>query len=310
MATRQQLSIIPPGTQQFGGQQPREQPLLKGADYHKLAHLMSRVPETSIFRTFREVTLFNLLSLQAELSALVEDFEDHYKADMTGEETEPTTGEPQDLFRSFLRLRESNGGQSLQYNTVLNIRYKLKEYPSEISRLEKPEKVDLKNLRDWFSHPTVGGNFLPLLENMWGTENDDDQIILTQKDEGLMRASSTWIMLLYDWVYGKRFGKPEVIDAQTGSRYYPDSSVKKIAKVTTSVIAALIPGIVILGLNYLETTVKRIGTMLACTALFAFVLSFWTQADVVDVFAATGAFAAVEVVFIGSAITNGTGTGG
>jgi len=113
-------------------------------------------------------------------------------------------------------------------------------------------------------------------------------------------------MAFYDWAYGHRFAvcphttmftnnkeltyqKPEVISAETGLRYYPDSSIKRIEKVTTSVLASLIPGIIALGLYFRDTTVKRIGTMLACTAIFAFVLSFWTQANVVDVFATTGA---------------------
>ncbi|TVY15465.1 hypothetical protein LARI1_G007326 [Lachnellula arida] len=300
MASRPQLSIFP-----VGAPQSNEIPPLEGADYPKLAHLMYRVPELSVFRTFREVTLLNLLSLQAELSELVEEYDASYNADSIGNEDEPTTYERQVLSKSFRKLRESDRTQSTQYEALKNICFKFNEYhtallqASEVSKLAKPEKVDLTNLRRWLFHPTVGGNFIPKSEDAWKETYDDDQVTLVAKEGGLMQRSSTWLMLIYDWAYGRRFG--------TGSRYYPDSSIKKIAKVTTSVLASLIPGIVILGLYYLDTTVKRIGTMLACTAIFAFVLSFWTQADVVDVFAATAAFAAVEVVFIGSAITNSTG---
>ncbi|TVY26452.1 hypothetical protein LHYA1_G003538 [Lachnellula hyalina] len=307
MASRPQLSIFP-----VGAPQSHEIPPLEGADYPKLAQLMYRVPELSIFRTFREVTLLNLLSLQAELSEIVEEYDASYNADSIGNEEEPTTYERQVLSKSFRKLRESDRTQSTQYEALKNIGFKLNEYhtallqASEVSKLAKPEKVDLKHLRGWLSHPTVGGNFIPKSEDAWKEIYDDDQVTLVAKEGGLMQRSSTWLMLIYDWAYGRRFGKPEVIDAKTGSRYYPDSSTKKIAKVTTSVLASLIPDIVILGLYYIDTTVKRIGTMLACTAIFAFVLSFWTQADVIDVFAATAAFAAVEVVFIGSAITNST----
>jgi hypothetical protein len=62
-----------------------------------------------------------------------------------------------------------------------------------------------------------------------------------------------------------------------------------VAKVFTSVLASLLPGIVILALYLINTTVKRIGAMLAFTAFFAFVLSYWSLAETIDVFAATAA---------------------
>ncbi|EPE33161.1 hypothetical protein GLAREA_06173 [Glarea lozoyensis ATCC 20868] len=285
---------------------------MPGADYPQLAHLMYRVPELAIFRSFRELTLLRLLSLQAELLELVEEYEASYEADLRGDSEQPTTHERQELSRSFRKLRESGPIESLQYEALDSIFKKVDEFyaafiqASEMSKASKPEKGDLDHLRQWLSHPTVGGNFLPKSEDAWVKKYDADQITLIAKEGGLMRRSSSWIILIYDWVLGRHF-VPDVIDSETGSRYYPTTLEKRIAKVTTSVIASLIPGLVILGLYFIDTTIKRIGTMLACTAVFAFVLSFWTQANVIDVFAATAAFAAVEVVFIGSAITNSTG---
>jgi hypothetical protein len=49
----------------------------------------------------------------------------------------------------------------------------------------------------------------------------------------------------------------------------------------------------------------RIGLVIIFTFVFSLTISLLTDASKVDVFAATAAFAAVEVVFIGS--TNSTG---
>lgn len=80
-----------------------------------------------------------------------------------------------------------------------------------------------------------------------------------------------------------------VEDAERDQKHYPESSIKHIAKVVTSVLASLIPGIVVLGLALIDTTLKRIGAMLCFTSFFAFVLSYWTLAQTIDIFAATAA---------------------
>jgi hypothetical protein len=80
-----------------------------------------------------------------------------------------------------------------------------------------------------------------------------------------------------------------VVDTQTSQRYYPDEQLDFVAKVFTSVLASLFPGLVILALYLINTTVKRIGAMLVFTALFSFVLSYWSLAETIDVFAATAA---------------------
>jgi hypothetical protein len=101
---------------------------LSGADYPQLAHLMYRVPELAIFRSFREVTLLHLLSLQAELLELVEEYEASYNADLRGDSEQPTTQERQELSRSFRKLRESDPVHSLQWEALDSIFKKLNEF--------------------------------------------------------------------------------------------------------------------------------------------------------------------------------------
>lgn len=123
MASRPQLNVYP-----MQARQANQVPPLQGADYPQLAHLMYRVPELSVFRTFREATLLNLLSMQAELSELVEEYDASYKADSIGSDEESTTYERQVLSRSFRRLRESDPSQSTQYEALSNISAKLSKY--------------------------------------------------------------------------------------------------------------------------------------------------------------------------------------
>uniref|UniRef100_A0A0D2YEH8 DUF6594 domain-containing protein n=1 Tax=Fusarium oxysporum (strain Fo5176) TaxID=660025 RepID=A0A0D2YEH8_FUSOF len=57
-------------------------------------------------------------------------------------------------------------------------------------------------------------------------------------------------------------------------------------------------------LSHLETTAQRIGLTVVFTVLFAVILELFTNAKRVEIFAATATFAAVEVVFIGSALNS------
>ncbi|ENH74273.1 hypothetical protein FOC1_g10004878 [Fusarium oxysporum f. sp. cubense race 1] len=56
--------------------------------------------------------------------------------------------------------------------------------------------------------------------------------------------------------------------------------------------------------SHLETTAQRIGLTVVFTVLFAVILELFTNAKRVEIFAATATFAAVEVVFIGSALNS------
>ncbi|KAH3995500.1 hypothetical protein HBH68_165940 [Parastagonospora nodorum] len=53
--------------------------------------------------------------------------------------------------------------------------------------------------------------------------------------------------------------------------------------------------------------IVRIGLVILFTAIFSVALAVFTSARKVEIISATAAFAAVEVVFIGSSSTNGTG---
>ena len=84
-----------------------------------------------------------------------------------------------------------------------------------------------------------------------------------------------------------------------------DSVVVKTTKVVgytfAVVLASLLPVLAILALYYEKNTPKRIYITIGFTAAIGLWLSAFTSAKVNEVFAATAAFAAIEVVFIGTA---------
>jgi hypothetical protein len=57
---------------------------------------------------------------------------------------------------------------------------------------------------------------------------------------------------------------------------------------------------VILALYFVNSMIHRIGLVIVFTTVFSVALALFTGAKKVEVFSATAAFAAVEVVYIGS----------
>ena len=77
-----------------------------------------------------------------------------------------------------------------------------------------------------------------------------------------------------------------------------------VSNVVASTISSLLPTLVILLLYFVNRMLVRIGLVIVFTAIFSLALSFFTTANKGEIFAATAAFAAVEVVFIGSVVTS------
>lgn len=92
--------------------------------YHSLALLMGRYTEASIFRRFGSLVALNIMSLQAELVELQDEFYDICGGD------ELSGKDPHNRYsRHFRTLRESlNSDNPARYEKLLAIREKLHEY--------------------------------------------------------------------------------------------------------------------------------------------------------------------------------------
>ncbi|KAH4343655.1 hypothetical protein HBH98_145270 [Parastagonospora nodorum] len=90
-------------------------------------------------------------------------------------------------------------------------------------------------------------------------------------------------------------------------RKYLVRRIGKASNVAVAAVSSILPTLIILGLYFVKRMIVRIGLVILFTAIFSVALAVFTSACKVEIFSATAAFAAVEVVFIGSSSTNGTG---
>lgn len=87
-------------------------------------------------------------------------------------------------------------------------------------------------------------------------------------------------------------------------RQYEEKKIQRFANVLTAALSAALPTVAILVLYFVENMIHRIGLVIVFTTVFSAVFAMFTGGKKAEVFAATAAFAAVEVVYIGSVASN------
>lgn len=88
--------------------------------------------------------------------------------------------------------------------------------------------------------------------------------------------------------------------AEPHIREYNDEKLQAVSDGITAALASLLPTLIILVLYFVKRMLVRIGLVIVFTTIFSVVMSFYPGAKKGEVFAAVAAFAAVEVVFIGT----------
>lgn len=92
----------------------------KPVGYHRLAQLMGCSSDIAIFRRFSDLNMLCLMSLQAELMDLREEF-----CSICEDDEKQAVG----FSQSFAQLRESKDSpNNFQYHKLKEIKLKLKEY--------------------------------------------------------------------------------------------------------------------------------------------------------------------------------------
>ena len=92
--------------------------------YPKLARLMSRAPETTIFRRFNELNLINLLRLQAELQDM------EHQLQQIREEDAQSSDQVREFYVTDFRLMRDwrYTGDPLQYDLLVSIGNEIQDY--------------------------------------------------------------------------------------------------------------------------------------------------------------------------------------
>ena len=272
------------------------------------------------FRRFGTLNAENLLFLQAEISHL----EDRLKQ-IRAEEERTDNEKGMISQRSWFELSQpdENGEYCEQWELMQDIRDKLKEYNEfvlqykQMCALQNPTRHDLHRLREWLVRPECGDNFLGGIEREILHEDarlDVDQErasdLVTMSREAVehdffSRWLSDQVLDKFHSLIGRRLKHP--VDEEAGIYHYRKMHLRAVSHLVGVVLASVIPAASIFTLYYIQSPVNRLICLLGYSALFSVCLALFTSARRVEIFAATAAFASVQVVFVGQTIGSGPG---
>ncbi|KAK4227290.1 hypothetical protein QBC38DRAFT_391334 [Podospora fimiseda] len=272
--------------------------------YAKAATLMSIHERLAMFRRFKQLNYQSLLYMQAEIVDLQNELKVLVIRDQGLDEHLEYDLDWWDLAHGKTR----SGRQ--QFNKVKILRKKLVEYNTallqqvSLAKLESPNKRDLDFLWNWFERPTLG-NF-PILSpdrESWDPENHDDIMAINPRVSP--DNISRWFQNLLSF-YHRQLGeklklkKPDPPGQGIGENMhsYRESIMEATVDYVVTVVAATIPLTSIVVLYLLKDDGWKLGAMVIFSAMFALAVKTMTNARKIEVFAATAAFAAVNVVFL------------
>ncbi|KAF8849629.1 hypothetical protein BDZ45DRAFT_772160 [Acephala macrosclerotiorum] len=271
--------------------------------YGKLAKFIAKSPDIAIFRKFGVLNMMNLLRLQAELHGMEQQLEEARVEDKdSGDRIRSQYG-------VNFRLMRQNAveGESTQYDLPVDIGQKLDntalDQTRSLDKAAQPRESDLEFLRIWLDRGTMGDGFLVGVEaTVWSKINFDDLITIRsppEESDKFTKLLNGTLLDMYNYMIG-RFSKSEkkVIDGKI--RVYKKKNISRISNGIVAALSAIIPTVVILTLHFVHRMIYRIGLVIVFTAVFAITLALFTEAKKIEIFSASAAFAAVEVVYIGS----------
>ncbi|KAK9788201.1 putative DUF6594 domain-containing protein [Seiridium cardinale] len=269
--------------------------------YAKLALLMGRHDEVAIFRRFQTLNMQNLLYMQAELAQLEDDLKKLARDDIDS---------PDRIYyaKDWWSLSQSpEDKEKIQWNKCLDIRKKLKEYndalaqAAELSKAAVPKSHDLEFLRSWLVRPSMG-NFPLLGLDSKSYEPEHMMDLMTFNSRPSPDLFSHWFVdkLVPAWhkVLGRKVKSTTSEDLGSGLYNYNESQLSAILGVATTVVASMLPMCSVVLLYIAQSDTLRLGLVIMASGIFALALALMTSARKVEVFAATSAFAAVNVVFL------------
>ena len=185
----------------------------------------------------------------------------------------------------------------------------------------------MKALKNWLIRDDGGKGFLDGSEMLVWAESDVGEYacLATGRETDVFTALiRRIIVMVFPWFLRSRKAKA-IIEQSSGLMRYDDDRVNAASNIISLVISSVLPTLAIFVLNSRQSTTERFGFTVFFTALFALALGFFSSAKRAEIFAATATyvhgsfsqatrenllilgdrFAAVEVVFIGTALGAG-----
>lgn len=170
---------------------------------------------------------------------------------------------------------------------------------AQVYALRQPSKLSTESVADWLARKDGGDRFLKAVEAMpWNPKYRKDLISVAPQPDKLDRFFESSLASPWHWVVG---GKKRPVDAEKGLGNlwaYPTRHFVRLANVFCVLMSASVPSASILGLYYVESMVSRLIMITFFTLAFAGIVLLGFGCRRSDTFAATVAFAAVQVVFV------------
>ncbi|KAI1143084.1 hypothetical protein F5Y05DRAFT_142310 [Hypoxylon sp. FL0543] len=269
--------------------------------YAKVAQLMGKYEEFAILRRFKRLNYQNLLYLQAQITHLEDSLGTLVARDSIHSKRK-------EYAEDWWKLAHGKGrAGKAQWRKVRRIRKKLNEYNETllqqvyISRLDGPNSNDLEFLRSWFERPSMG--YFPIRGldyKAWEHRLENDLVAIKPRvsPDPLSNWITNTIFPLYHRVFGVKFHQADASELGDGLYTYEESLLASVVNTIATVVAALMPLLSIVILYFVNSDATKLGIIVVFSACFALVLAVMTNARKIEVFAATAAFAAVNVVFL------------
>ena len=174
---------------------------------------------------------------------------------------------------------------------------------AEVFKLLHAQPADLQVLRDWLARPVGGDHFLDGTESApWNNERHAADLVAlmppTASDDRLALTLRNRTLPWYHKWLGHH-GKPR-IDLELGEIWEYDAAGLTLAgNVLCMILSFAIPTVSIFTLYFVQSMLARLLILSGFLFVFSFSMMFVAGHKRGEVFAATAAFAAIQVVFVG-----------
>ncbi|KAF7507455.1 hypothetical protein GJ744_010386 [Endocarpon pusillum] len=275
--------------------------------YERLSRLIGTYPELAIYRKFSTLCTRLLLYKQAELQHLENELNIISQIDARDPRKSVYTV-------SWEALNEASptDGDDLQRQKVLEIDEKMDKYYSallkayQVHSLAKPVECDISFLREWLKRPEGADYSIKGVEaEPWKLCCAADLVSLSRPDtkDEFAQSLSDKILPWYHHFFGRRQKKSAKSDNSDldGIWEYRSEVFVALGNIICMMLSSIIPTASIFALHFVKGMIARLAVIAAMSFVFAFVMMVIVRGRRVEVFAATTAFAAVQVVFVDKA---------
>ncbi|RDW67287.1 uncharacterized protein DSM5745_09153 [Aspergillus mulundensis] len=261
---------------------------------------MAAASDAAIFREFGWLQMQKLLYLQAELHHL----ESGLRA--TQDQNAASNSGARSAFAiDYSAMREDEEHGQVQVAMMQEICTKVTEYNTallqvmELRRAPRPTDEEAERLRRYMEEREGVAFPFGLERSIWSIANQNDFLILPfreRRGDLVTRFVRERVVNMYDYLVGRRNEPPN----SPGYRIYRDETLEYISRAIVAGVSAMMPPLAIAFLWIIKPMWARVLFIFVFTGIFAMITSAVTMGKSSDIFAATTAFTAVEVVFVGS----------